>query len=264
MRPAIAMLLLGLLPFPALAHEFWIEPTEYQVSQSAPVTANIRVGERFKGAAQPYRERTNARFDIVLGAAVVPPESTLGDRPALSRKLPREGLAIIVNETRDSRLTYREWQKFVNFVEHKAFDGALADHAARGLPQTNFVETYRRYAKSLVAVGSGAGADRAVGLDTEIVALANPYTDDMSGGLPVQVLLYGAPRANAQVEVFFRPNGSEQEADVALFTTDAQGRVTIPMTPGTEYMLDAVVLEPREGDVAWHSMWANLTFATPD
>ena len=115
----------------------------------------------------------------------------------------------MVHETTDNRLTYREWQKFVNFVEHKGFDGALERHAERGLPETGFVETYRRYAKSLVAVGDGVGLDQNVGLDTEIVALANPYTDDLSNGLPVKVLLYGAPRPNAQVEVFYRtPDGT--------------------------------------------------------
>ena len=64
------------------------------------------------------------------------------------------------------------------------------------------METYRRYAKSLVAVGDGKGSDRDVGLDTEIIALANPYTDDVSGGLPVLVTLYGEPRKDAQVETY--------------------------------------------------------------
>ena len=63
----------------------------------------------------------------------------------------------------------------------------LARHAARGLPELAFREAYTRYAKSLVAVGAGKGSDARVGLKIEVVAGANPYTDDLSGAMPVQV-----------------------------------------------------------------------------
>lgn len=224
------------------------------------MVANIRVGERFKGSAYSYFDRRTERFDIVLGDAILDPEATLGDRPALNRVVDMDGLAIVVHETDDSRLTYRDWQKFVDFVEHKAFEGALDRHRARGLPETGFVETYRRYAKSLIAVGRGAGLDREVGLDTEITALANPYTD-ATDDMPVRVTLYGAPRAGAQVEVYER--SADGEVTVMFFSTDQDGKASIPVKPGHDYMVDAVVLEEREGDVAWHSMWANLTFAVP-
>ena len=116
-------------------------------------------------------------------------------------------------------------------------------------------------------MGSGAGADRAVGLAIEIVALANPYTDDLSAGLPVQVLLDGAPRAEAQVELFqTAPDGT---VTITKHRTDGAGQVTLPMQPGMEYLVDSVVLralpndDPAAGPV-WHSDWASLTFRTPD
>ncbi|MEL6914746.1 MAG: DUF4198 domain-containing protein [Pseudomonadota bacterium] len=256
---AVAVATLTLAPG-ATAHEFWLSPLSYEVAQGRPLKADIRVGESFKGNASPYFTRNVARFDVLFGERRIDPEATLGDRPVLDRRVPGEGLAIVVYETRDSRLTYQEWQKFVNFVDHKAFDGALERHAARGLPREGFVETYRRYAKSLIAVGDGAGTDRRVGLDTEIVALANPYTDGVTA-MPVEVLLYGQPRANAQVETYIRAPSGQISVDIRR--TDANGRATIPVRPGHEYMVDAVVLEEREGPVAWHSMWANLTFAVP-
>jgi hypothetical protein len=45
-----------------------------------------------------------------------------------------------------------------------------------------------------------------VGLRTELVALANPYTDDLAGALPVQLWLDGEPRRTSQVEVFSGPS----------------------------------------------------------
>ncbi|MEO0485560.1 MAG: DUF4198 domain-containing protein [Pseudomonadota bacterium] len=260
MRRLALALATALIAGPAAAHEFWIAPLSYGVGPGDALTANIRVGESFKGNAQSYFGRRTERFDIVMGDQVFGPEATLGDRPVLNRAVDGEGLAIVVFETGDSRLTYREWEKFVAFVDHKAFPGALERHVARGLPDSGFVETYRRYAKSLIAVGSGAGADRAVGLDTEIVALANPYTDAITE-MPVRVTLYGAPRVGAQVEVYEK--APDEAVSVMLFTTDADGVATIPVQAGHEYMVDAVALEEREGDAAWHTMWANLTFAVP-
>ena len=252
----------------AQAHEFWISPQAYQIAPGSPLQAHIRVGEAFKGSAYSYLERSTARFEIILGGQTFEHGSTIGDRPALSRAVPGAGLAIVVHETTDSRLTYRDWQKFVNFVEHKDFQGALERHADRGLPETGFVETYRRYAKSLMAIGDGSGLDQNVGLDTEIVALANPYVDDLSNGLPVKVLLYGMPRADAQVEVFVR--GPEGGVITEFYRTNENGVAILNVTPGHEYQVDAVVLEARSAEPrtdedapAWHSMWANLTFMVP-
>jgi uncharacterized GH25 family protein len=178
----------------------------------------------------------------------------------------RDGLVVIVHETSDSTLTYTEWDKFIDFVEHKDFDSALAAHAARGLPETGFKESYRRYAKALIAVGSGAGSDAPTGLETEIVALANPYTDDLSGGLPVRVLYQDAPRADAQVELFEK--GPDEAVVVTLHRTDAEGVARLPVKPGYEYLVDAVILRDTGNDdtetgPVWHSLWAALTFATP-
>ena len=104
----------------------------------------------------------------------------------------------------------------MNFIKHKDFEGLPEAHLARGLPEVGFVESYRRFAKSLIAVGSGVGQDRPVGLEIEIVALSNPYADDLSEGMAVQVLLNAAPRAYVQVEVFSRPAGTKEPALVHL------------------------------------------------
>ncbi|MEX5728175.1 hypothetical protein Ga0609869_001528 [Rhodovulum iodosum] len=252
---------------PARAHEFWIEPQGWQVPAGTDIVADIRVGQDFKGPEYSYFPPNFARFELVMGETSTPVPGRLGDRPAMTMPAPAPGLAIIVHETTDKRLTYTEWETFVGFVTHKAFADALARHAARGLPETGFSETYRRYAKALVAVGGGAGADRRVGLDTEIVALANPYTDPLPGGLPVQVFLGDTPRAGAQLEVFDRaPDGT---LTLTRQTLDAEGRADVPVRAGHTYLLDAVVLrdtgtdDPGQGAV-WHSMWASLTFHLPD
>ena len=251
----------------AKAHEFWLTAEDYTLAPEETLRVGLRIGSEMKGSPLIYLPKDITRFEVIQGDSTRPVEGRMGDNPALVMAGLADGLAIVVHETADSTLTYSDFGVFQRFVDHKDLTDALADHAARGLPDRNFRETYRRHAKSLVAVGSGAGADRAVGLAIEIVALANPYTDDLSAGLPVQVLLDGAPRAEAQVELFqTAPDGT---VTITKHRTDADGRVTLPMQPGMEYLVDSVVLralpndDPAAGPV-WHSDWASLTFRTPD
>ncbi|MDH3262422.1 MAG: DUF4198 domain-containing protein [Paracoccaceae bacterium] len=267
LRALLALLCLYVLgPAAAKAHEFWIEPQAYEIAPGEPIVARLRNGERFNGVALPYLPAGYRRFELIEGAAARPVEARLGDEPALNMPAAAEGLAIVALETTDSILTYDDPERFRRFVAHKDLAGALEAHARRGLPEAGFSERYSRHVKALVAVGAGMGADRALGLRTEIVALANPYTDDLSAGLPLQVFFEGAPRAGAQVELFAR--GPEGEVTITLHRTDAEGRVTVPVAPGHAYFADAVVLldtgndRPEAGPV-WQSLWAGLSFAVP-
>ncbi len=262
---SLTLLLVSTLP--AVGHEFWISPLDYQIDAGEAVKADLRVGQSFKGAAFGYIPQNFVRFEFGHDGKLSPLLGRIGDRPAVSVVVSEEGLWVIVHETTDNLLTWDTWEKFVSFVEHKKLAGTLELHAERGLSQEGVKESYRRFAKSLVAVGDGAGEDSEAGLRTEIVAGANPYTDDLSGGLPVRVLFEGAPRAGAQVEVFDRDPGGE----VTTFTemTDPDGRASIPVEPGHEYLLDAVVMLPlypadETTEPVWQSLWASLTFRVPD
>lgn len=251
----------------AKAHEFWISPDEYRITAQDQVQARLRVGVQMKGAELSYLPNDVARFEVIEGDSIRPVTPRMGDNPALVLQPLGEGLVVVVHETTDARLDYKDFKVFTTFVTHKDAAWALEAHASRGLPQTGFAETYRRYAKSLIAVGDGLGSDRAVGLKIELVAEANPYTDDLSKGLPLRVLLEGMPRAEAQVELFATdPDGT---VSVSLHRTDAEGRVVVPVKRGVEYLADSVVLTALENDDAslgpvWHSDWASLTFQIPD
>ncbi|NVK14217.1 MAG: DUF4198 domain-containing protein [Rhodobacteraceae bacterium] len=248
---------------PVLSHEFWIEPQKYQVNSGEPVVAKLRNGQEFNGAEQPYLDHRIARFEVFQGGTAVPYIGRMGDMPAFAGSTLQDGLAVLIHQTRPQTITYDSWEEFQAFVDHKALGDIRMQHQARGLPDAGFVEQYTRYAKALVAIGSGSGADLATGLETEIIALANPYTDNLAAGLPVRVLYQGAPRADAQVEVFAKaPDGT-----VAITTQlmDAKGETIVRVAPGHSYLLDAVVLRPApEGeDYVWESLWAALTFAVP-
>ncbi len=250
----------------AIGHEFWISPETYQLQSGDAIQADLRGGQKFSGGPFGFLPQRFARFDLVQGDQIVPVQGRIGDRPALNMAAPGDGLWIVVHETTDSKITWDEWEKFAGFVSHKKLGTALIDHKSRGLPDTGFSETYRRFAKSLVAVGAGDGTDQPVGMRTEIVALNNPYTDDLTAGFAVQVLYQGAPRIDAQIEVFAKD--SSGDVTVSTVQTDLNGQAIIPVSPATEYLLDAVLLLPLEPDASqaapvWESLWAALTFRTP-
>lgn len=263
-RTVSAALFLACLSTTAKGHEFWIDPVSHQVEAGSPVVAALRVGQEFKGSSYSYVPRNFRRFDAGFGGTIAKVQGTMGDRPAANVPTSDEGLMVLIHATTDTTLGWSEWAKFEKFVKHKDAEWVLEAHDARDLGEEDRRELYSRYAKSLVAVGSGEGADFEAGLLTEIVALENPYTDDMTDGIDVRLLYQGAPRGKTQIEVF------EKAADetVRIFTvqTDADGQATVPVKTGHRYMLDAVVLrEPAaevaaEKNVQWESLWANLTF----
>jgi hypothetical protein len=274
--PGLSLAALLASTLPALAHEFWIEPQKYQVNSDETLTAGLRNGQVFKGARLPYFDRRIDRFDIVQGVEVTPYRGRMGDMPALVLDSLRPGLLIALHETTPDLITYKSWEKFAAFAEAQGFDDIQARHQARGLPDANFGEDYTRHAKLLVAVDQGAGDDRAFGLQTEFVALQNPYTltlpeDGSAAEMPVQLLYQGAPRANAQVELFERaPDDSVQRQ---LLQTNGSGIVQVPVRAKRRYLLNAVVLRPvqaadsgsaqAEIKAVWETLWASLVFATP-
>lgn len=247
----------------ASAHEFWIEPASYQVAPGSNVVATLRNGEEFEGIALSYFDRRIERFDIASGDTLQPVKARMGDNPALDNRAPGPGLTVIVHETTPSILTYKTWEKFQKFADHKDFPDIATRHAANGFPDPPFKERYTRHAKALVAVGDGAGSDRNLGLLTEFTALTNPYATDFDGIMRVELTLEGAARADAQVEVFDRdPDGA---VTISLHRTDANGLVAVPVTSGHRYLFDAVTLRPAPADVeaVWDTHWAALTFAVP-
>ena len=248
------------------AHEFWIEPEAYAVAPGEMAAARFRNGEHFKGSTLSWIPRRAVSFEVIDADGRRDVPARIGDNPAFAMDDLAPGLVTILHETTDTTLTYDDFETFERFAAHKALGDAPARHLARGLPRDAVRERYRRYAKALVAVGDGAGQDARSGLLTEFVLGANPYADDLSGGLPVQVWLGDAPKAGAQIEMFDKaPDGS---VDVTLHDADAEGRAVLPVVEGHSYLLDSVTLEEVEpiedGDPAWASLWAALTFAVPE
>ncbi|MEP4198143.1 MAG: DUF4198 domain-containing protein [Aliishimia sp.] len=250
---------------PSFAHEFWISPEQYQVDPGATIKASFRNGENFEGSALAFFDRTSKRLEVVTSQGIQKLTPRNGNRPAIVVPEAREGLVVLAHETSRSSLTYRTWEKFLKFAAHKDFKDIEARHDERALPRENFRESYSRHVKSLVAVGHGEGSDRELGLNTEFVALTNPYNPSFTQNMQVNLFYNGGLRPDVQVEIFEKaPSG---DVVISLTRTNANGMAEFVTKPGHSYLIDAVVLREPQADVekyAWETLWAAMTFAVPD
>ncbi len=254
--------------FPAICHEFWIEPQAYQVAPDEKMQAVLLNGQEFEGSELGFLPLRFTRFTMASGMRQANVENRIGARPALDTPPLAEGLHAIGYQSRMSTLGYSEWEKFMKFADHKDFQDIQARHDARGLPRTGFNEGYWRLAKSLIGVGHAQGTDFRQRLAVEFVALDNPYTDDVSAGLRVQLFYLDDIVADGQVELFEKaPDGT---VNITLHRTGADGISTLPVKPGHSYLIDHVVLrEPTaelaaQADIVWETLWASLTLAIPE
>lgn len=273
---ALAGLILTTVIAPTSAHEFWLWPDRYVVGVGDQASATIRIGQDFKGNSYRYNPNDFERFASFLGTGELQPvEGELGDRPAFSDNVEQEGLLVLVHQTDLERLSYAEFEKFESFAMMEGADQVIAQHRARSLPESDFEEVYRRFAKSYIQIGHGRGADRPVGMELELTARTNPYTADGSE-MEFHLTHKGASKPDTQVTVWSRKRGSKPEdGNLAkgkrqLFKTDENGLVSIPTQSGFEYLASAVlIVEPgpeeleQRPDAVWYSLWASATWMAP-
>ena len=260
-------LLAGLVSLSSSAHEFWLEPSDFQPKVGDVVTVDLVIGTHFDGFSSPYTPDEIAAFGLIDAAGNTAIVGRFGDMPAGQFVVAQVGLSLLYHQTTPSYVTYTKPEKFISFAVEKGF----ADVAARYQKQTaeNFrlVEKYRRFAKSLIMVGPASGQDQLLGLEMELVALTNPYQQSVSKEFTVAVYESGVPRPGAQVTVFIRHTPSDVEKKIII--ADERGQVHLSLLPGRHYLFDSVKLQPIEDadpvkNAEWESLWAALTFAVPD
>lgn len=239
-------------------------PQDFTPEAGAVLAIDIKVGQDFKGNTYGYSPRQFNTFEIWGDDARADVTGTIGDYPAVNQPAVADGLNIVTHFSTPSLVRWDEWAKFENFINMHGLEWVAEAHHARGLPDVDFSEAFTRFAKTLVAVGDGAGQDRHTGMYYELVAQANPYTDDVSAGLQVQLVYMGEPAVGIQIDIFYMPENGALERSHVL--TNADGRATIPPTGAGHVMLNAVMMiepfaEDADAGYVWHSLWANLTYA---
>ena len=249
-------------------HEFWIEPSQYQ-SKDSLITAHLRVGQEFQGMALMYNPKDFKSFKILSGIKNKKEKvkGILGDVPAIETKTDLENLLIIFHETKDKLVNYKKFEKFEDFVDEKGYQNLIKLHKDKGFPESNFVESYRRYAKSLITIKGNEGKDKKTGLLIEFVLDQNPYKNLNSNQMSATLYYKKRPLKNNLVTIFSKYKNSK--LSISSIRTDDKGKFTFEIEPGKEYLLDSVVIyplksDPKKNEPIWHSVWASTTFLVPE
>ncbi len=261
--PRAALACLGLLvdlTLPAAAHEFWIEPKAFRVEPGAPIVADLKVGQNFRGDTYPYLKSRFVSFRATDRAGARDVKGDEGDAPAVNTRSAAKGLQVISYLATAHRLDFDKWEDFVSYVEYEGLGWVAEAHKQRGLPESSFAEEYVRCAKALVQVGEPSAADQdlATGMPLELIAGQNPYAAPAPSELPVTLLWRGKPIGNIQIRVF-RDNGTVSDTTTR---TDPAGKAVISLQGGGKFLLNAVHMQeaPPERPGKWESYWASLTF----
>ena len=252
----------------ANAHEFWIEPTQYQLNDDL-INAHLRVGQEFQGMVLMYNPQDFKTFKILSGSKNKKEKikGILGDVPAINITTNLDNLLIIYHETKDKYVDYKKFQKFENFINEKGYQHLINTHFEKGFPESNFIESYRRYAKSLITLNGSEGKDKKTGLLFEFVLDQNPYKalnlKQMSGTLYYKK----KPLKKNLVTIFSKYKNTK--LSIVNTITDDKGKFTFDIEQGREYLLDSVVIylltaDPDKNEPIWHSDWASTTFLIPE
>ena len=243
----------------------WLEANSFQIDTNDVLEVNIKIGEKLQGSNLPYIHSSIEEFYWSQNGVKNNVKSRLGDIPAFSKTFSENGLTSIVYISKPSIITYETFQKFEKFAVHKDLGPVKKLHLNYGFPEKYFKETYSRFAKVIVGIGSSSGKDSNFGLLTEFILLNNPYTDKSQNFVKLKLNYQGNPRSNAQVEVFER----SLDNTVSIFTTKTSkdGIIKIPVKKGYDYLFDAVKLRKANPSskqkAVWETLWAALMISIP-
>jgi hypothetical protein len=268
MRAVLSLCLaLATTATPTLAHEYWIEAGRFLAPWPEELTADLRVGSDLSGEVFPWLKQSFVSVSLSApnGDSTALTGRT-GDLPALRFTPQGDGLHRLAVHTTPSFVIFDDPAKFKSYVEYEGFPEVLDQHRARGLPETGFGERFIRNARALVQVGPviDGQSDAPTGMPLELVAEGNPYAPGLTE-IAVRLIWNGDPLPDTQVALFHATPEANRPDEVTrtLFTTDADGRVTVSLQGPGLHLLSAVRIEPVEDSAAakWQSWWASLTFA---
>ena len=254
-----------LAPDFAAAHDFWIQPADFQVPAGEPAAMTLQVGH----GADRQRSRIAARR--ILRLVAVAPDGTQRDHragldlggPAADAAMTFEtpGGHVLLLETDSGGLSHLPADRFRAYALEEGLTPALD----APLDQAEVWERYSRNAKAIVQVGADGPQDqvvRPVGLPLEITPEVVPHAATGAAELPVRVLRRGRPLAGALVKL---TDLDHDAVPLETRRTDAEGRARFAMPARGRWLLNVVWTErlPPGEDAAFATIFSSLSFATP-
>ena len=246
----------------ARAHDFWIEPSQFQPAPGTRVSLRLRVGEHFHGDPVPLDPRRVSTFGVVTGAGAQPIGGRTGAEPAGAVEIQQVGIAIVGYRSLPQPVELPA-PDFERYLTTEGLEAVIRLRTERGASAAPGREIFSRAAKALLAIGGGrptTGHDRVLGFTLELIPERSPYALRTGDELPVVLRYEGKPLAGALV-MALHASGEK----LATIRSDAAGRVRVPLSRTGAWLVKAVHMVPAPAgvDADWESVWASLAFELP-
>jgi uncharacterized GH25 family protein len=231
---AALLILIGLgIARAGQAHEFWVQPSRFQIAPGAALSVALQVGDG------PMRQRSPIPLHRITRFDAIGPSGELIDVRASLAATAKHDVAF------DAPGTY---------VLTLATDNRAYSHRER----------YSRVAKSIVQVGAVSGQSQAhvtkpLGLPLEIVPLVSPCSEPRPSSIPVRIVYEGYALPGAHVKLY---NLEQDLAAVDVRRTDHTGLATFPMPSGGSWLISVVWTKRLESssEADFETIFASLTF----
>lgn len=259
-RLVASLLILLALAGTAPAHDFWLEPSAFQVQPQQPFAVRLRVGDAMPGEAVKRNPERIVRFAAVVAGQDVPLEAGPAADIAGLGRISAAGYHALVFRSKPARIEL-EAAKFEAYLKEEGLEHIAALRAERGQSDRPGRELYARCAKALLRVGDAAGGyDVAVGLELELIPTAAPHALAPGAAGTFTLLHLGKPLPGALVKGHCRDDPTLRPTT----RTDANGRATLPLGRGGMWAICAVHMLPATAaDADWESQWASLAIELP-
>lgn len=261
MRSHIYLVIIFAFAYPKIsgAHDFWIEPNQFQIPKNEQVNITLREGVDLKGNSLPYITEWFSDFSFTDGEGKHVVKSELGNDPAATLT-PSSGTTLLgYHSTRD--FVSLKADKFAKYLEQEGMEYILPQRKARDEENKDAKEYYVRCAKTLLQ--SGPNNDNEIyrtrlGYTLEVMPETNPHKLKPGEILSLQLLYLGNPIEGVRIRAFTKgePNTNMDNR------TDSEGRVKLKLPRKGIWLIKAVHMVPIENDLKarWESFWASLLF----
>ena len=249
------VLLFSSISLTSSAHELWLEPEAFITQPNSKLNAHIKVGQKFNGDKFPYLRSETKSLKLFLEQKSITLQPRDGDYPAIQSLLEESGLHVLSYESTPEKVDYKNFEIFKTFLKD---EGIWNEWSAKNpdFINSDINETYTRYAKSLIQVGTKSGEDFNTGLLFELIALNNPYGSENK--IDVLLLYKNKPFPNSQITIF---NKTGNETTISKIKTNNDGKAIISLEKKGAFLISAVHFKKSEiKNADWHSLWASLTF----
>jgi uncharacterized GH25 family protein len=273
-RPGAAALLGALVSSHAsfaMAHDFWMQPSEYWMAPDALTPLTLQVGHGSFRQRSPIPARRITRFQAISprGATIELHEHLRVGQATEDGdfRFKSPGAYVLVLQTDDRAQTHLPSIRFNDYLRAEGLTPALEQRTRLHRMDADGSERYSRCAKSLVQVGPpGAGlqgeVSKPIGLPLEIVPEVNPYGVPRPPILPVRVIFVGQPLSGALIKL---TNLENDALPFEVHLTDHDGRASFSMPSSGIWLLNVIwtTALPRSEETDFETVFSSLSFGFP-